>query len=86
MLTLKAGQEVRIGNGVTVRVCRTGRGTVRLGIDAPRSEHIQRGPVPADEPAAKHGRPGNDGKGGDTTFIGERNNTEGILRRLATAR
>lgn len=84
MLTLKAGQEVRIGNGVTVRVCRTGRGTVRLGIDAPRSEHIQRGPVPADEPAAKHGA--NQHGGRDSTSMDHRDNTEGILRRLATAR
>ena len=41
-LTRKIGEQIEIGDEITVRVVRIGPNTVRLAIDAPRSMNIVR--------------------------------------------
>ena len=42
VLSRKVGEEIAIGENVTVEVVRIGRGNVRLGITAPRRVPIRR--------------------------------------------
>ena len=62
VLTRKQFEEIKIGNDVVIRVIHTGRGTVKLGIDAPANVRILRGelneyPLPTDGNLAEGGRP-----------------------------
>lgn len=43
VLTRKPGETILIGKDVIVTVLKTGRGSIRLGIDAPNSVPILRG-------------------------------------------
>ncbi len=43
VLTRKADESIRIGNDVVIKVIRTGKGTVKLGIEAPGDVRILRG-------------------------------------------
>ena len=43
VLNRKEGEELRIGNNVTVKIISLSDGTVKLGIDAPRELPILRG-------------------------------------------
>ena len=42
VLARRAGESIEIGDNVIVTVLRVGRGTVRLGITAPREMQIRR--------------------------------------------
>ena len=42
VLTRKIGEEIRIGDDITVKVTNVQGGRVKLGIDAPRSRRISR--------------------------------------------
>ena len=42
VLTRKRSEMIRIGDDVVVKVMRTGRGAVRLGIDAPPDVSVMR--------------------------------------------
>ena len=60
-LSRKVGEQIEIGDFITVRVVRIGPNTVRLAIDAPRSMNIVRtelkknlGPAPS-RPASAQG-------------------------------
>lgn len=48
VLTRKAGQTIRIGEGVVVRVERIGTGRVSISIDAERSIKVMRGELKPD--------------------------------------
>ena len=52
VLTRKATESVRIGGDVVVKVIRTGKGTVKLGIDAPAHVRVLRAELAdaADDP------------------------------------
>jgi carbon storage regulator len=43
VLTRKKSEAIRIGNDVFVKVIRTGRSTVKIGIDAPANVRVVRG-------------------------------------------
>ena len=43
VLTRRKGEQILIGENVLVTVVDTGRDTVRIGLDAPRSTRIKRG-------------------------------------------
>lgn len=43
VLTRKATETIRIGDDIVIKVIKTGRGTVKLGIDAPESIRVMRG-------------------------------------------
>lgn len=46
VLTRKAGETIRIGREITIRVVRCGPGRIRLGIEAPASVKVVRGELP----------------------------------------
>jgi len=59
VLTRKRTESIRIGDDIVIRVMRTAKGSVKLGIEAPASVRILRGemndagtlvPVPMEEP------------------------------------
>lgn len=53
VLTRKKAESIKIGNDIVVTVIQTGKGTVRLGIQAPANVRVLRGelaPFPAAEP------------------------------------
>lgn len=43
VLTRRKSEAIRIGNDVFIKVIRTGRSTVKIGIDAPASVRVVRG-------------------------------------------
>ena len=43
VLTRKPAETIRIGDSVVIKVIKTGRGTVKLGIDAPQDVRVLRG-------------------------------------------
>ena len=43
VLTRKSAESIRIGDDVVIKVIRTGKGTVKLGIDAPSDVRVLRG-------------------------------------------
>ncbi|MCX7395413.1 MAG: carbon storage regulator [Planctomycetales bacterium] len=43
ILTRKRDESIKIGESIVIRVIRTGRGSVKIGIDAPDSVRIVRG-------------------------------------------
>lgn len=53
ILTRKRSETIQIGDDVVIKVIRTGRGSVKLGIDAPQNVRVLRGELNADseEPA-----------------------------------
>lgn len=42
VLTRKPSEEIRIGDDIVIKVLRTGRGSVKLGIDAPADVRVMR--------------------------------------------
>lgn len=54
VLTRKPAETIRIGDDVVIKVIKTGKGTVKIGIDAPNDVRVIRGELMADtktEPA-----------------------------------
>lgn len=51
VLTRKKSEMIRIGNDIVVKVIRTGRGTVKLGIEAPTHVRVLRAELPENSPA-----------------------------------
>ena len=58
VLTRKTGERIQVGANIVIRVIRTGKGSVRLGIEAPRGISVVRSEI-ADPPIVEHGCPGN---------------------------
>jgi carbon storage regulator len=53
VLTRKKSEAIRIGNDVFIKVIRTGRSTVKIGIDAPASVRVVRGELIITQPNEK---------------------------------
>lgn len=54
VLTRKQAETIHIGENITIKVIATGRGKVKLGIDAPASVRVLRGELaPLSRPAAE---------------------------------
>jgi carbon storage regulator CsrA len=53
VLTRKKSEAIRIGNDVFVKVIRTGRSTVKIGIDAPANVRVVRGELVITQPNEK---------------------------------
>ena len=47
VLTRKQGEVIQIGDGITVKVIKTGKGTVKIGIEAPGHVKVLRGELAA---------------------------------------
>lgn len=67
ILTRKRDDSIKIGDDIVIRVMRTGRGSVKIGIEAPASVRIVRGELNefgeiagAAEPADQHDRGAHD--------------------------
>ena len=43
VLTRKATETIQIGDGIVIKVIKTGRGSVKIGIDAPDNVRVMRG-------------------------------------------
>ncbi len=43
VLTRKVSEEIKIGNDIVIKVIQTGKGTIKLGIEAPRHIRVLRG-------------------------------------------
>ena len=43
VLTRQPAETIRIGNDIVIKVIKTGRGTVKIGIDAPQDVRVVRG-------------------------------------------
>ena len=52
VLTRKSAETIRIGEDVVIKVIRTGKGTVKLGIEAPADVRVLRGELAGEETAA----------------------------------
>jgi carbon storage regulator CsrA len=55
VLTRKKSEAIRIGNDVFVKVIRTGRSTVKIGIEAPASVRVVRGELVITQTNEKNG-------------------------------
>ena len=60
ILTRKRSETIQIGDEITIKVIRTGRNTVKLGIDAPSHIRVLRGeltsePAPVETPKVRKG-------------------------------
>lgn len=52
VLTRKTAETIQIGDNIVVKVIRTGKGTVKIGIEAPNDVRVIRGELTTqDEPA-----------------------------------
>ena len=67
ILTRKRDDSIKIGDDIVIRVMRTGRGSVKIGIEAPASVRIVRGELNefgeiagAAEPVDQHGSDAHD--------------------------
>ncbi|QDT65411.1 carbon storage regulator CsrA [Calycomorphotria hydatis] len=59
VLTRKQAESIQIGDNIKIKVIRTGKGSVKIGIDAPKSIRVMRAELTSDE------------QEGDTEAIGE---------------
>lgn len=55
VLTRKQGEVIHVGEGVTIKVIKTGKGTVKIGIDAPTHVKVLRGELSEKEKAPEEG-------------------------------
>jgi carbon storage regulator len=51
VLTRKPAEIIQIGSDIVIKVIKTGRGTVKLGIEAPASVRVMRGELAAEKPS-----------------------------------
>ena len=49
VLTRKPAEIIRIGEDIVIKVIKTGKGTVKIGIEAPANVRVMRGELAADE-------------------------------------
>ena len=52
VLTRKPAEIIRIGEDSVIKVIKTGKGTVKIGIEAPANVRVMRGELVADETPA----------------------------------
>ena len=49
VLTRKPAETIRIGEDIVIKVIKTGKGTVKIGIEAPSDVRVMRGELVEDE-------------------------------------
>jgi carbon storage regulator CsrA len=49
VLTRKPAETIHIGEGIVVKVIKTGKGTVKIGIEAPANVRVMRGELVVEE-------------------------------------
>jgi carbon storage regulator len=49
VLTRKPAEVIRIGENIVIKVIKTGKGTVKIGIEAPANVRVMRGELVEDE-------------------------------------
>lgn len=49
VLTRKPAETIRIGENIVIKVIKTGKGTVKIGIEAPANVRVMRGELEVDE-------------------------------------
>ncbi|MEP3479443.1 MAG: carbon storage regulator [Fuerstiella sp.] len=49
VLTRKAAETIQIGDNIVVKVIRTGKGTVKIGVEAPNDVRVIRGELTLEE-------------------------------------
>lgn len=55
VLTRKKSEEIKIGNNITIKVIQTGKGTIKLGIEAPQDVRVLRGELtPFEDEPVQH--------------------------------
>ena len=59
ILTRKRSETIQIGDNVTIKVIRTGKGSVKLGITAPEDVRVLRGELSPEETTQPEKREGN---------------------------
>jgi carbon storage regulator len=52
VLTRKPAEIIRIGNDIVIKVIKTGKGTVKIGVDAPANVRVMRGELVTEEKPA----------------------------------
>ena len=52
VLTRKPAEIIRIGEDIVIKVIKTGKGTVKIGIEAPANVRVMRGELVEDEAPA----------------------------------
>ena len=52
VLTRKPAEIIRIGEDIVIKVIKTGKGTVKIGIEAPANVRVMRGELVEDETPA----------------------------------
>jgi carbon storage regulator len=52
VLTRKPAEIIRIGEDIVIKVIKTGKGTVKIGIEAPTNVRVMRGELVEDEAPA----------------------------------
>ena len=57
VLTRKQGELIHIGEGIAVKVIKTGKGTVKIGIEAPAHVKVLRGELMEKQQAASSEEP-----------------------------
>jgi carbon storage regulator len=57
VLTRKQGEVIHIGEGIAIKVIKTGKGTVKIGIEAPATVKVLRGELSAKLEAEKSASP-----------------------------
>lgn len=56
VLTRKQGELIQVGDGITIKVIKTGKGTVKIGIEAPGHVKVLRGELAAKEGQSEGGK------------------------------
>lgn len=49
VLTRKPAETIHIGEGIVIKVIKTGKGTVKIGIEAPANVRVMRGELVVEE-------------------------------------
>ena len=52
VLTRKPAELIHIGNDIVIKVIKTGKGTVKIGVEAPANVRVMRGELVANEKPA----------------------------------
>lgn len=53
VLTRKAAETIQIGDNIVIKVIRTGKGTVKIGVEAPNDVRVIRGELTSQEEPAR---------------------------------
>ena len=57
VLTRKPAETIHIGEGIVIKVIKTGKGTVKIGIEAPSNVRVMRGELVVEDALPAPGMP-----------------------------